>query len=455
MLQLTGEEVEEEEDDEDDEGDIDGDAIDENEGINNSNYYKNTRGIGGTLLTGSADGTVKRWRLGESGVLSSSTSSSPSSSWCLVGNYDCQQQSSNIGGLVHVRCMVQLTESRHPLVAVGYSDGVIRIWNLRTGLYRCLVHLPHSEINCFAALKRGPPIIVSDNERGNDGDEKKEENTSRRYDDDDSSSSIMNRTNNQKDERKRSSNINRSETIRIAAGSRKMVKIWSSPQSSQSPQPPQSPPSGEGYLSKHATPLLLSTTASVRTMCELKDGTLVIGDSEGMIEFWCYTTTTTTSNTSKKTNSDGCDGTEEQLRSLGIERPATAAASMVGMRSVHKMKAHVGWVNCVVELVDGETLVSGSADDKIKMWDLATKTCKRVLRHEDLNYISSIVQLFSNGLLITGSLDDLIFAWNEKGDLVGTYPASGPVSSVIMLRDGSIAYVQNSTEVEIRKTWNR
>eukprot|EP01102_Stenamoeba_stenopodia_P008212 TRINITY_DN2344_c0_g1_i1.p1 TRINITY_DN2344_c0_g1~~TRINITY_DN2344_c0_g1_i1.p1 ORF type:complete len:464 (-),score=114.29 TRINITY_DN2344_c0_g1_i1:310-1701(-) len=335
-----------------------------------------------TLLTGSADGTLKRWSLADGGS--------------LLACFDCRNDGDGVvggvqgGGMVtvvnHVRCMVELNET---LVAVGYSDGVIRIWNLLTSEYRCLVHLPHTEINCFVVLKHNID---------NDDNKKK---------------------------------------IRIAAGSRKVVKIWT-----------------EG----EETPVLLPTNASVRTLCELRSrrrrgrtrakmkrdggeednddedededgGLLVTGDSEGMLEFWNTTT----------------------------------------QRSVHKMKAHTGWVNCLLELNehgdcksgDGDggsglsrVLASGSADDKIRLWCVRTKQLLRTIKHEDLNYVSSLVQL-SHGLVVTGSLDDLILAWNARGDLVQTYPAQGPVSSVVLLRDESIAYILNSTDLEIRRSWNR
>lgn len=82
-------------------------------------------------------------------------------------------------------------------------------------------------------------------------------------------------------------------------------------------------------------------------------------------------------------------------------------------RHLHTLEGHSGTVNCVAISPDGQTLVTGSADQTIKIWNLNTR------KHRNLGWfsahLSSICALAitpDGQTLISGSQDHTIKLWN-------------------------------------------
>jgi WD40 repeat protein len=48
------------------------------------------------------------------------------------------------------------------------------------------------------------------------------------------------------------------------------------------------------------------------------------------------------------------------------------------------LHGHIGWVRSVSFSPDGRVLVSGSQDETIKLWDVKTGECLKILRPERL-----------------------------------------------------------------------
>jgi len=49
---------------------------------------------------------------------------------------------------------------------------------------------------------------------------------------------------------------------------------------------------------------------------------------------------------------------------------------------MHVFRGHTDWVCSVAFSPDGRTLVSGSADGTMRLWDMQTKACIRTLRSD-------------------------------------------------------------------------
>jgi hypothetical protein len=78
-------------------------------------------------------------------------------------------------------------------------------------------------------------------------------------------------------------------------------------------------------------------------------------------------------------------------------------------REVGQFNGHTNWVYAVVVLPHGK-LASGSWDDTIRIWDIATQRCESTLRGHVLGVYSLAV--LSHGKLASGSSDKTIRIWN-------------------------------------------
>ncbi len=101
---------------------------------------------------------------------------------------------------------------------------------------------------------------------------------------------------------------------------------------------------------------------------------------------------------------------------------------------------------------DGQTLVSGSADKTIKVWNLDTGQLRRTLfGHSDT--VRSVTFSPNGQLLVSGSGDKTIKLWNvQTGELVRTLTGhSGPVWSVVISGDGQTIF--SGSEDNTIKIW--
>lgn len=149
----------------------------------------------------------------------------------------------------------------------------------------------------------------------------------------------------------------------------------------------------------------------VRSVIELRDGSLCSGSADNSIKIW-----------------DRASG-----------------------RCMSSLQGHISDVWSVIELQDG-FLCSGSGDYTIKIWKRTSGLCVSTLRGHR-NYVASVIEL-RDGLLCSGSYDKTIKIWDRNsGQCVNTLQGhSNYVSSVIELRDG---FLCSGSEDKTIKIWDR
>ncbi|QIR35753.1 protein kinase [Tolypothrix sp. PCC 7910] len=99
--------------------------------------------------------------------------------------------------------------------------------------------------------------------------------------------------------------------------------------------------------------------------------------------------------------------------------------------------AHTEWVNSLAISADGETLVSGSADKSIKIWNLKAGELKTTLTLHS-NVVNSVAISPDSKTVVSASKDGTIKIWNlPTGTLKATLPRSeARVNSVVISPDG-------------------
>ena len=120
---------------------------------------------------------------------------------------------------------------------------------------------------------------------------------------------------------------------------------------------------------------------------------------------------------------------------------------------IRTLSGHSGWVKSVVISPDGQTLVSGSDDNTIKIWNLATGNLIRTLSGHS-GWVKSVVISPDGQTLVSGSDDNTIKIWNlATGNLIRTLSGhSLYVNSVAISPDGQ-TLVSGSADSTI-KIWN-
>ena len=113
---------------------------------------------------------------------------------------------------------------------------------------------------------------------------------------------------------------------------------------------------------------------------------------------------------------------------------------------------HSSFVNSVAISPDGETLVSGSGDNTIKLWNLHTGE----LRHTLIGHSGSVycVAITPDGeTLVSGSADKTITVWNlHTGELRNTLTGhSSWVNCVAISADGKILVSCSNYEITVRR----
>ncbi len=117
------------------------------------------------------------------------------------------------------------------------------------------------------------------------------------------------------------------------------------------------------------------------------------------------------------------------------------------------LQGHSEWVNAIAVTPDGKTVISGSADRTIKIWDVGTGTEKFTLQgHSD--WVSAIALTPDGKTVISGSSDKTIKIWDvgtgtEKFTLQGH---SSSVSAIALTPDGKTV-ISSSSDKTI-KIWD-
>jgi RNA polymerase sigma factor, sigma-70 family len=79
---------------------------------------------------------------------------------------------------------------------------------------------------------------------------------------------------------------------------------------------------------------------------------------------------------------------------------------------VHTFNGHIGWISCLAISSDSKFLVSGSTDKTIKLWDLTKKQLLRTLE-EHSDWIQNVAISPDNQSLATGSRDGTLKIWQK------------------------------------------
>lgn len=106
----------------------------------------------------------------------------------------------------------------------------------------------------------------------------------------------------------------------------------------------------------------------------------------------------------------------------------------------YTLEGHSGWVSSVVFSHDGSKLASGSSDCTVLVWDVRTEKIEHVLL-DHLGWVDSIVFLPDGSKLISGSRDHTLRLWDIATEQVERTLEghSGTVSSLMCWHDESKA----------------
>jgi serine/threonine protein kinase len=144
------------------------------------------------------------------------------------------------------------------------------------------------------------------------------------------------------------------------------------------------------------------------------------------------------------------------LGSVGVWRYQQSVAPTVDSETLEPMRSLIGhssFVNCLAISPDGTTLVSGSADSTIKLWNLATGANLRTLQGHS-GYINAIDISPDGQTLVSGDANSTLKIWNLKtGALLHTLSGhSGYINAIDISPDGQ-TLVSASADGTL-KVWN-
>jgi WD repeat-containing protein 48 len=123
------------------------------------------------------------------------------------------------------------------------------------------------------------------------------------------------------------------------------------------------------------------------------------------------------------------------------------------------MEHHTDWVNDMVICKDGSTLMSGSCDTSLKVWDLSRGICTSTLKpHKD--YVQALAYSPQTEIVVSAGLDHELYLWDintlrnlsSTKNTVSTIPLRGQKQSIYAVdinTQGSLI-VSGSTEKALR-----
>lgn len=118
-----------------------------------------------------------------------------------------------------------------------------------------------------------------------------------------------------------------------------------------------------------------------------------------------------------------------------LPQSPTQPISIESTSLVKTLIGHNDQVSSVAISPNGKSLVSGSEDHSIKIWNLSTGTLIRTLSHS--NGVTDVAISPDGQTLVTSSRDNTVKIWNlSTGTLVLTLSHSHPVASVAISPDG-------------------
>jgi WD40 repeat protein/DNA-binding CsgD family transcriptional regulator len=153
----------------------------------------------------------------------------------------------------------------------------------------------------------------------------------------------------------------------------------------------------------------------IRSVAFSSDGTLASGSADRQIKLWDM------QNVSDAKEIATLKGHENWVWSVVFSRDGETLASsgedntiriwnVKTLTCIRLIPGHSQWVCAIAFSPDDQTIASGSADSTVKLWNVKTGECIRTLKgHKDLVYS---VAFSPDGTLATGSEDKTIKLWN-------------------------------------------
>lgn len=126
---------------------------------------------------------------------------------------------------------------------------------------------------------------------------------------------------------------------------------------------------------------------------------------------------------------------------------------MTSGQTLRTLAGHTSFVNALTLTPDGKTLISGSADRTIKIWDLSTGSLRHTLLGHT-GYVNTLDVSPDGQVLASGSADSTIKIWDlPTAKLTHTLTGhTGFVNSVVFSPDGQ-TLISGSTDRTL-KAWN-
>ncbi|MBD2458240.1 hypothetical protein H6G80_29765 [Nostoc sp. FACHB-87] len=123
-----------------------------------------------------------------------------------------------------------------------------------------------------------------------------------------------------------------------------------------------------------------------------------------------------------------------------------------GVREVNRLESHTGGVNSAVFSRDRFLIVSGSADNTIKLWRADGTLLKTLLGHEDI--VNSVSFSPDGQIIASGSQDMTVRLWSREGKLLHTLKGhTAVVNSVSFSPDGQV--IASASTDNTVKLWSR
>jgi WD40 repeat protein len=108
--------------------------------------------------------------------------------------------------------------------------------------------------------------------------------------------------------------------------------------------------------------------------------------------------------------------------SVGVStKPSKSGICTLGNTSEHSLDIHLKFLSVAIS-PDGQTLVSGSIDKTIKVWNLHTGELIRTLKGVHLRFVILVAISPDGHMIMSGSLlDQTLQVWNlHTGELIRT-----------------------------------
>ncbi len=106
--------------------------------------------------------------------------------------------------------------------------------------------------------------------------------------------------------------------------------------------------------------------------------------------------------------------------------------------TLRTLEGHSDWVSAVAVLADGSRVVSGSWDDTLRLWDLATGETLRVFKGHT-SRVSAVAVLADGRRAVSGSDDNTLRLWDlATGECLAEFVADARVTCVAFAWDDLI-----------------